>query len=133
MNRLFKILLAWLACLQLCGGPLGLLQGVAWAKMLVSYSQQDGVVEGVKKTFDGDHPCAMCRAIASAKANETERPADTSPTLDMGKLAKTFSLWTEPVAVRHGVFDLYVLQRAVPPAVDGCDSAAPPTPPPRWV
>lgn len=51
---------------------LPLLQAVAWTGMLVKYSQNVSFVDAVEMTFDGDHPCPMCKAI---KKQETARPA----------------------------------------------------------
>lgn len=56
---------------HLIGGPLVILQLVAWAGMLVSYSMEDGLAEGVKDTFSGERPCALCRCIDSAEEKES--------------------------------------------------------------
>jgi len=47
--------------------------------MLVTYSAKDGIVTGVKDTFSGDRPCALCRSIESAKIQtpaESESPVN---------------------------------------------------------
>src|SRR5437588_11570426 len=46
------------------------LQAVAWAGMIVSYSQEAPLGEAVVKTFDGQHPCKLCRQIAQGKQSE---------------------------------------------------------------
>ncbi|WP_367873157.1 hypothetical protein [Luteolibacter sp. Populi] len=69
-----RIVIAVLGCLHLCGGQWGTLQVVAWSKMLVDYSAQDGIVQGASKTFDGAHPCCMCKAIAEGKKQESKGP-----------------------------------------------------------
>ena len=44
--------------------------------MLWNYSQQDGsLLAGAKKTFDGEHPCPMCKSIKIAKEKERTAPA----------------------------------------------------------
>lgn len=48
----------------------GLFQSVAWVGMVVSYSQEGTVGEALVKTFDGKHPCALCKAIAKGKQTE---------------------------------------------------------------
>ena len=48
----------------------GLFQSVAWMGMVVSYSQDGSVGEALTKTFDGKHPCALCKAIAAGKKSE---------------------------------------------------------------
>ncbi len=46
------------------------LQAVAWAAMIVSYSQEAPLGEAVVKTFDGQHPCTLCKQIAKGKRSE---------------------------------------------------------------
>ena len=60
-----------LALFLVIGGPWAVLQTVAWTKMIVDYSQGTTLGEAVAKTFDGEHPCALCKKISKAK---TERP-----------------------------------------------------------
>ena len=48
----------------------GFLQSVAWVGMVVNYSQDGTVGEALAKTFDGKHPCALCKAIAKGKKSE---------------------------------------------------------------
>jgi hypothetical protein len=63
------------------GGHWGVLQTVAWANMIWTYSTQDGsVLAGAKKTFDGEHPCNMCDSIKEAKKQEKKAPEILSAT-----------------------------------------------------
>jgi hypothetical protein len=50
---------------------------MAWLGMVVNYSQDGTVGEALVKTFDGKHPCALCKAIARGKQTEkkSEFPA----------------------------------------------------------
>lgn len=59
-----------------------LLQTVAWTGMAISYSRDASLVEALKKTFDGEHPCCLCKAIASGKKSEKKSEA-VSPLLKM--------------------------------------------------
>ena len=63
MKRLCSVSL-----ILLMQGPAMLVQEVAWAKMLVSYSREKGLARGMVETFDGKHPCKMC-----AKAEELRK------------------------------------------------------------
>ncbi len=47
-----------------------LLQTVAWTGMLVTYSRDASFQDAVSKTFDGEHPCALCKVIKSGRAEE---------------------------------------------------------------
>jgi len=48
----------------------GFLQSMAWVWMVVSYTQNGSVGEAFVKTFDGKHPCVLCKAIAAGKKSE---------------------------------------------------------------
>jgi len=52
------------------GGHWILLQTVAWTGMIVSYSERAPLKEALTYTFDGKHPCCLCKAIAAAKKSE---------------------------------------------------------------
>ncbi len=48
-----------------------MLQLCAWAGMLPSYFVQTGSVQqALSQTFDGDHPCPMCKAVSALKEQE---------------------------------------------------------------
>ena len=50
-----------------------LLQTVAWTGMIISYSRDASFTEAVSKTFDGEHPCPMCKMIKKGRAEEKEQ------------------------------------------------------------
>ena len=54
------------------GGHWMALQSVAWSRMLVSYSRGGHIVAAVTKTFDGRHPCTLCKEIQRAKSSEPQ-------------------------------------------------------------
>jgi hypothetical protein len=63
------------ALFLLAGGHWGAMQTLAWSGMLWNYTQADGsLLSGVKKTFDGEHPCTMCDSIKTAKEKEQSKP-----------------------------------------------------------
>ncbi len=41
--------------------------------MVISYSQRAPLREALSKTFDGKHPCALCKAIQKGRAEEQKR------------------------------------------------------------
>ena len=51
-----------------------MLQGVAWSTMVKDFSHTGSLTQAVEKTFDGKHPCAMCKKIASARTSEEKAP-----------------------------------------------------------
>lgn len=132
LKQRFQILLAFLGCLHLCGGPLGLMQGIAWVGMSISYVSTDGVTEGLKKTFDGEHPCALCCAISEAKRDQQKQePKNPAPNGKEQKFAKDWPILHEIVIYsfwgEDACFSLYPAQ--IDPV--GIGAQTPPVPPPR--
>jgi len=69
LSRLPKVLIA-LALAGSIGLHWAFLQAVAWTGMIVSYSQAVPLSEAMQKTFDGQHPCKLCKQIAKEKQSE---------------------------------------------------------------
>lgn len=42
--------------------------------MLLSYSENGSLQEAARKTFDGDHPCALCKAVKESRKEEKKLP-----------------------------------------------------------
>jgi hypothetical protein len=58
------------------------LQTVAWTTMLARNLCTQSVSAAVSDTFDGEHPCPLCKAIAAGKKSEQKSEA-VSPVLKM--------------------------------------------------
>lgn len=52
-----------------------LLQTVAWTSMLADNLESCSFHDAVVRTFDGQHPCPLCKAIAAAKKSEQKNQA----------------------------------------------------------
>jgi hypothetical protein len=72
--RLGKILVV-IALTTMVGLHWTLLQTVAWTGMLANNLCTESLSQAVANTFDGDHPCPLCRAIAAAKKSEKKSEA----------------------------------------------------------
>ena len=83
--RLMTVVMA-LALFLVAGGHWAMLQGVAWATMVRDFSKTGSLTEAVGKTFDGKHPCAMCKKLTNARASEEKAPV----TLKVDKKAEVF-------------------------------------------
>lgn len=59
------------------------LQSVAWVGMLVSYSRAGSVASAVEKTFDGRHPCPLCKAIGKGEQTGKKQEFQQAGKLDM--------------------------------------------------
>ena len=75
--RLSRSLVALAICCSIGGHWIGL-QSIAWASMIVNYSQQCSIAKAVEHTFDGEHPCNLCKNISKAR-NEEKKPDSQSP------------------------------------------------------
>lgn len=121
-----------MGCVHLCGGPRGLLQCVAWAGMLVNYSQQGTVAEAVEMTFDGEHPCKLCLAIqGSEKKGDPAQPARLPSSSELIKLCKDM---LPPELVRTCPGSVAVEREHIPGGVDAVGlrrNNTPPFLPPR--
>ena len=67
----YLLIVTWLVSM---GGHLAMLQAVAWSNMLVDFTSKGSFSEAVNKTFDGEHPCAMCKAVKKSKSEEDKKP-----------------------------------------------------------
>jgi hypothetical protein len=67
--RLGKMLVV-VALVATLGAHWALLQTVAWTTMLADNLHCGSFCDAVTKTFDGKHPCCLCRAIAAGKKSE---------------------------------------------------------------
>jgi hypothetical protein len=70
--RVLNIIAACLLIVSV-GGHWALLQSAAWMGMIVSYSQESGLRAAVEKTFDGKHPCQLCKAIRDGEKEQSKQ------------------------------------------------------------
>lgn len=66
----------------------GVLQVAAWATMVKDYSAENGIWEGLKNTFDGEHPCSMCKKISEGKEAEQKQQQTPVSKTDQSHSAK---------------------------------------------
>lgn len=74
LSKISKWLLVFTLCVAL-GFHWSLLQSAAWVGMIVNYSRQGSLTEAVSKTFDGQHPCPLCKLVSAGKKSESKRAA----------------------------------------------------------
>ena len=107
-------------------GSIGLhwtfLQSLAWTNMLLDNLATTSFSFALQRTFDGKHPCPLCKAVAEGR--KSERKSDTI------LLLKKFEGLGQPVAID-------ILPPASFPQIAAHDACceelahAPPAPPPR--
>ncbi|MBV9656588.1 MAG: hypothetical protein JO295_00630 [Verrucomicrobia bacterium] len=68
-----------LALVSATGGQIVVLQSLAWTQMLVTAVQHEGVSvpAALARTFDGQHPCALCRQVEQHLAGSAATKAAT--------------------------------------------------------
>jgi hypothetical protein len=129
--RFLRPLLILVCCLHLCGGQYGVMQMFAWATMIVDYSAEKGLKEGIKDTFDGNHPCELCCSIEKSK-KEDRNPSKLPWSKGLTKLDLTNLLPTEFLVTKKPKWDEFI-----PTGYSSPDSyisrfrTSPETPPPR--
>jgi hypothetical protein len=73
---MFKRLSKWIVVVPLVlvtGGHWALLQSVAWVSMAARYSHDSMLKEALVKTFDGQHPCGLCKLVEKGKSAEKKQ------------------------------------------------------------
>ena len=129
-----KCLRTWfvlLSCLHLCVGVDALLQVVAWSRMLVDYTTQTSLAEGVTMTFDGQHPCCMCKAIAESRKQRQNKDDELPDLISIRLVLKEFvSPGNSEVPVPQAV-DFSADEFVPLPAGSSLQGESPPVPPPR--
>jgi len=115
----------WLAVVTLTfalGGHWAILQSVAWMTMVAGYSQTAPLKEALVKTFDGEHPCPICKFVDKGKKSEQKQDTQKLLTkLDFVLASTTAGLFPPVSEAFH----------FTPPPSAGARSDIPPTPPPR--
>ena len=101
------------------------LQTVAWTGMFIGFAQKAPLAEAVKKTFDGEHPCALCKLVAEGSQHERESDEQVPPSVAKKLDAILFATATLP---KPPLLDL-----TFTPEILRADMRAepPPVPPPR--
>ena len=133
------VLVTWVARLVavslilLMQGPALLVQEVAWAKMLVTYTQERGLKRGVLETFDGKHPCKMCAKAAELRKSEGQGDPRNSP-----QEKKSLRLsWGEMVPAKwldvpkDAATDVVTISMSESSGIPGRGKESPTLPPPK--
>ncbi|HZE13465.1 MAG TPA: hypothetical protein VE086_06905, partial [Chthoniobacterales bacterium] len=108
-------------CLSI-GAHWAALQSVAWATMIVEYAQHDSLAKAVAETFDGHHPCDLCKHISKVKDSEKKQDAQLAS-------LKPDLICTTRAIVLVPPYQFYPFPGAT--TIASADAAPPPVPPPR--
>ena len=104
------------------GGPWTILQTVAWVSMALSYSHEAPLVQALEKTFDGKHPCNLCKVVQEGRKDSHKK--------GLLRLENKIDYWvTSPV--EFAILKLPFIQSSPQADPTSTDGDSPPTPPPR--
>jgi hypothetical protein len=99
-----------------------LLQTLAWTTMLADNLNSVPFQEAVTKTFDGKHPCPLCKAVAAGKNSEHKKE------FSFDSFKPEFPLFAEVIVpVAPSEYQLCPRENFSAPFL----TQQPPTPPPR--
>jgi hypothetical protein len=122
-NRAAHFLIVLLLIVSV-GGHWAFLQSVAWVTMVINYSKDAPLSVAVEKTFDGKHPCHLCKVVKQGK--ETEQKQDASKLKlksDSWLLARAFA-FESPRVAPHKIASSDIFFDSI--------GETPPLPPPRF-
>ncbi len=88
-----RLAMVLMACVSI-GLTWSVVQGFAWARMLVSYAGETSLLQAVEMTFNGEHPCELCQLARQAQS----QPVLPSPVPE--KEAVKFLATTQEAAPR---------------------------------
>jgi hypothetical protein len=121
MSHIARVVVVLALCLSI-GAHWVVLQSVAWGTMIARYAQQTCLTQAVAQTFDGDHPCNLCKHISAARDSEKKSDAQ-SVTIKPDLICATRRIILLP---RSADFLFPRLEMTAPLLAH-----SPPTPPPR--
>ncbi|MDZ4288926.1 MAG: hypothetical protein U0984_13250, partial [Prosthecobacter sp.] len=115
-QRLARGIVVVAICLSL-GLQWAALQGIAWTGMLITYYQQGSLVDAVAKTFDGEHPCPLCKAVKKGSGKQSPDGVIKNAGKKMDALIASLTVLVAPSGerLRYPAWEARALRRATPP------------------
>ncbi len=81
---------------------MALFQCYAWASMLHDRIPEQGIEQALSSTFDGDHPCEKCKALAEQRVSDEEQKSGADCNQGV-KMPLVYSVYSR-VALCLGVY-----------------------------
>lgn len=122
-----KLVFTLFALALVCGAKLHLpvLQVAAWTGMVVKYARDVPLGEALEMTFDGDHPCPLCKVIRKAQTTGQQELTELA-------LSERILLFVEAARPWRPAFSVWS-QWVAPMRAANSTPLRPPVPPPRSV
>jgi hypothetical protein len=122
--RILRSILVFFMLLGVMGGPWPAMQIIAWTTMLATNLRAHSFSQAVTRTFDGEHPCNLCKAIAAGTKSESKsEPAPPVIRQEFVPMSRSFA-----VVVSDRLAFRITSAKIVSSLTD-----QPPTPPPRFI
>jgi hypothetical protein len=100
------------------------LQSIAWTSMIIDYSKRGSLCKAITQTFDGAHPCSLCRAVNVGKNSEKKSDLQApTPKIDM------ICVWRRASSLRPFIPFEYTMGDFRSSQI----GQSPPVPPPRFL
>ena len=110
------------AAVQILGGHWLALQSVAWVGMLANYARGETLGVAIEKTFDGEHPCDLCKVVKTGR-DEEQKQQVVKVVVKLDAVLATAATLKVPQASEWKYF--------VSVSVINGRTLSPPTPPPQ--
>ena len=121
LKRIGRIIVLF-AAVQILGGHWAALQSVAWIGMLAEYARGENLISAIEKTFDGAHPCGLCKVVKTGR-DEEQKQQVVKMIVKLDAVLAAVGQLVEPPASGREFF--------VRVSFAATRSLAPPTPPPQ--
>ena len=121
MRRFVRWLLVLALSLSI-GLQWAVVQGAAWVGMIATYSRTATISQALTMTFDGAHPCKLCKAAQRGESTQDAPKTGNSPVKLVLAAPEHDAFFFEPQAPAEAVFAA---------AIDGRLVVRPAVPPPR--
>lgn len=84
--------------------------------MLISFSRDGSLVEAVAKTFDGEHPCPLCKAVDKGQKQDQEKSVQVPMKKLDAVLVQGFQVIAPaPVRITYAPLTQQGERRVIPP------------------
>jgi hypothetical protein len=115
--RLGRVI-AFVVLLQLGGAHWLVLQSIAWSGMLLRQAREARLIEAMQKTFDGAHPCQLCKGVSHGQQKEKKSRVP----FELGKVPLLFEpadrfVFSHPLGETETQLQARFIVRAEPPLI----------------
>ena len=127
LTRYLRLVAVLLACLSV-GLHWSAVQVVGWVGMAVKFSRTRPVADALEMTFDGKHPCDLCKLVQNHGPLSNQAPQSPPESKSELKLLVA-SIWENPLVSLNAPAEIVAFPDE--PGLASMARERPPVPPPR--